>query len=42
MNAKPNPLTVVLVSAIPATIEAVRRACFDDGGDALQFTAAAD
>jgi diguanylate cyclase (GGDEF)-like protein len=42
MNAKPNPLTVVLVSATPATIEAVRRACFDEGGNAIHFIAAAD
>lgn len=42
MNAKPNPLTVVLVSATPTTIDAVRKACFDEGGNAIRFTAVAD
>ncbi len=42
MNAKPNPLTAVLVSTNPATVDAVRRACLDDGGNGIHFTAVAD
>ncbi|HNB29358.1 MAG TPA: hypothetical protein PLR41_20485, partial [Alphaproteobacteria bacterium] len=42
MNAKPNPLTAVLVSSNPATVDAVRRACLDDGGNGIHFTTVAD
>ncbi len=42
MTAKPNPLTVVLVSTTPATIDAVRRACFEEGGNSIGFSAVAD
>jgi len=42
MNAKPTPLTVALVSTNPGIIEAVRKACFDEGGHAIRFSAIAD
>jgi len=42
MNAKPNPLTVVLVSTDPATVDAVRRACYDEGGNGIRFSAVPD
>ncbi len=37
-----NPLSVVLVSASPATIEAVQKACIDEAGGGIRFTAMPD
>lgn len=38
----PNPLSVVLVSVSPAIIDAVRKACIDEAGNAIRFTAMSD
>jgi len=38
----PNPLSVVLVSVSPATIDAVRKACIDEAGNPIRFTATPD
>lgn len=37
-----NQLSVVLVSASPAVIDAVQKACNDEGGNAIRFTAMPD
>lgn len=37
-----NQLSVVLVSVSPATIDAVQKACLDEGGNAIRFTAMPD
>lgn len=37
-----NQLSVVLVSASPAVIDAVQKACHDEGGNAIRFTAMPD
>lgn len=42
MNAKSNPLTVVLVSAASDVVDKVRKACFDEAGGGIHFTATTD
>jgi diguanylate cyclase (GGDEF)-like protein len=42
MNAKSNPLTVALVSTNSSVIEAVRKACLDEAGNAVRFTVTED